>query len=215
MQGWSAPPAAPDGWAANPVGPDGLEPSPSSLQGRCTATRALGPWVRGAGVEPAVPIAPGLRPGAVPRRRPADGDRLRPPHGKARGHRSHCWRSLQLSRCYLGATNQGIEVNRLVALAGARGLEPRPRRVWGPLGYRCAAPSCAVVCAPFGPEFKRAAPLRKRLERSWTGNSPVQTVEDAPLGRRSKSMAWPKATCDVTHAANRPLWPSIHRWPRS
>ena len=67
--------AATDGRSASAVDPDGLEPSSSSLQGRCTATCALGPWVRGAGVEPAVPKAPGLRPGAVPRRRPAEGDR--------------------------------------------------------------------------------------------------------------------------------------------
>jgi hypothetical protein len=67
--------AATDGRSATAVDPDGLGPSSSSLQGRCTATRALGPWVRGAGVEPAVPKAPGLRPGAVPRRRPTEGDR--------------------------------------------------------------------------------------------------------------------------------------------
>jgi hypothetical protein len=47
--------ATTDGHTANEVDPDGLEPSSSSLQGRCTATYALGLWVRGAGVEPAVP----------------------------------------------------------------------------------------------------------------------------------------------------------------
>jgi len=37
------------------VDPDGLEPSHRSLLGSCTASRALGPVVRGAGVEPAMP----------------------------------------------------------------------------------------------------------------------------------------------------------------
>jgi hypothetical protein len=41
-------------------------------------------------------------------------------------------------------------------------------------------PCCAVVCTAFAPEIKRAAPLRKRLERSWTRESPFQIVEHAP-----------------------------------
>jgi hypothetical protein len=122
-----------------------------------------------------------------------------------------CWRSLQLSRCYLDATNQSICANRLVALAAAQRVEPCLRRVWRPPGYRCPAPSYPVVRTAIVPEIKRAAPLRKRLERSRTCESPVQTVENAPLGRNPKGIAWPKAAHDVTRVANRPHRPSIHR----
>jgi hypothetical protein len=76
-------------------------------------------------------------------------------------------------------------------------------------------PFVCFVRFEFAPEIKRAAPLRKRLERSWTRESPVQTVENAPLGRSSKDPAWPKATHEVTRVDNRPLWSSLHRWLRS
>ena len=72
-----------------------------------------------------------------------------------RNHRSHCWRSLQLSRSYLGATNQAIEANQLVALAGGQGVEPRLRRVWRPPGGHCPAPSCAVLLDPLRKQKSR------------------------------------------------------------
>jgi hypothetical protein len=40
---------------------------------------------------------------------------------RVHGYRSSCWRSLQLSRCYFGATNQTIWPNHVVALSGLRG----------------------------------------------------------------------------------------------
>lgn len=48
------------------VDPDGLEPSPHSVQGSCTASRALGPLSAGQDSNLPCPRAPGLRPGAVP-----------------------------------------------------------------------------------------------------------------------------------------------------
>jgi len=128
----------------------------------------LGPWVRGAGVEPAVPKAPGLRPGAVPRRRPADGDRMRPRGGNARSsipllaissvvkvllrrdEPSHSCKSARRTRRGAGSrtpSSAGLEAARL----------PMPRPF-----------ACCVVSPATGPEIKRAASLRKRLERSWT-----------------------------------------------
>ncbi len=69
----------------------------------------------------------------------------RPRCGVRRDHRSHCWRSLQLSRSYMGATNQAFCANGSVTLAGAQGVEPRLRQVWKPPGYRCLAP---LSCCP-------------------------------------------------------------------
>jgi hypothetical protein len=48
------------------------------------------------------------------------------------GRQSHCWRSLQLSRCYFGATNQTIWPNHVVALAGSEGPHRRRRVCWPP-----------------------------------------------------------------------------------
>jgi hypothetical protein len=90
---------------------------------------------------------------------------LRPRSGNDAAIGHICWRSLQLSRCYLGDTNQGICANERLALAGANGIEPCLRRVWLLPGYRCPAPSCASCVLSVAPEIKRAAPLRKRLER--------------------------------------------------
>ena len=85
-------------------------------------------------------------------------------------------------------------------------------RVFGRFAGRPAsgAPSLRVLsCVRVRPGNQRAAPLRKRLERLWTRESPVHTVESAPLGRNSKDTAWPKAACDVTRVDNGLLWPSI------
>ena len=68
---------------------------------------------------------------------------------------------------------------------------------------------CRAYCVRSGNQKSRSS--RKRLERSWTRESPVQTVEDAPLERTPRDIGWPKAACDVTRVANRPHRPSIHR----
>jgi hypothetical protein len=89
-----------------------------------------------------------------------------------RGQSIHCWRSLQFSRCYLGATNQGICVNQGGALAEAQGIEPRQRRIWRPPGDRCLAPlECSFSLGPSG--TKRAASFRKRLS---DGYGPVKVL---------------------------------------
>ena len=86
----------------------------------------VGPRVRGTGVKP-VPIASRLRPGAIPPRQPADGNRCSAAQRQLRGHRPPiCWRSLQLSRCYLGDTNQDIYANEL---AVTQEIEPRIRPI--------------------------------------------------------------------------------------
>jgi hypothetical protein len=82
-------------------------------------------------VEPAVPTAPELRPGAVPTTANRGGEPKAAARRQRRGHRSHFWRSLQFSRCYLGAANRAIEANQLVALVGGAGLEARLRQVGG------------------------------------------------------------------------------------
>ena len=72
----------------NAVDPDGLEPSSSSLQGRCTATYALGPWVRGQ--ESNLPCQKRLGYGQVPSHDGGPGGG--PLSGRQvarRGHRSH------------------------------------------------------------------------------------------------------------------------------
>ena len=60
------PPGTPRPGDLGAVDPDGLEPSPHSVQGSCTAARALGPGSAGQESNLLCPKAPGLRPGAVP-----------------------------------------------------------------------------------------------------------------------------------------------------
>ena len=105
------------------VDPNGLEPSPDSVQRSCTAARALGPWSAGQESNLQCPKAPGLRPGAVPRRRPAAGPGVSR-RGIARP-RSAYWRSLQFSRSDLGATGSAhIEIWARRASRGAGNRTP-------------------------------------------------------------------------------------------
>ena len=160
-----------------------------------------------------MPKAPGLRPGAVPRRLPADETVVGREVAPARPSVPFSGDLFSFQGAILARrTKAFVQIGRRTRRA--EDLEPCRRRVWPP-GYRCPAPSCAVVRTAFAPEIKRTAPLRKRLERSWTHESPVQTVENARLERSSKDIAWPKATYVVTCVGFRPLWPSIHRWLRS
>jgi hypothetical protein len=87
---------------AQPSGPRRTRTVTPLLAGKLHCHSCYGPNVRGAGVEPAVHNAPGLRPGTVPRWQPAVGiGKLVATWQSAT--RSLCWRSLQLSRSYLGA----------------------------------------------------------------------------------------------------------------
>ena len=214
---WRVGPAtafAVDARSANQVDPEGLKPTFSSLQGGAPPLVRWAQRSAGAGVEPAVPKAAALRPGAVPRRRPAEGT------GKdravtRRGGRSHCWRSLQFSRCYLDATNQGFVANQLVALGGSGG-----RRTPSHVGLEAARlpvhPLLRVLLSLLRPARNQKSRSLARAARAVMDHeSPGQTVEDASLGRSSKDMSWPKAAGEVTRVASGSSWSPIHRWLRS
>jgi hypothetical protein len=117
--------------------------------------------------------------------------------GKRRGRRSHCWRSLQLSRCYLGATNHGIDANQLVALAGGAGVEPRLRRVWRPPGLPMPRPFVVLLSLlrpvrkskeplPYGSGSSGHGPVKVQFRPSST--PPWAGVRRTCLGRWRRAM---------------------------
>ena len=195
------------------VDPDGLEPSSSSLQGRCIATRALGPRVRGAGVEPAMPKHLGYD--QVPS---LDGNPRRGSTKATRWHRcgprSHCWRSLQLSRSILGATRQAIWAiahrtrrgagNRTLASAGLEAARlPAPR------------PSVVLFVVVSARKPKEPPPSEAALKRSSTCIGPRHTVESAPMGKSLRNMSWSAPACDATRNVSEATSPSFFRNSRS
>ena len=88
------------------------------------------------------------------------------------------------------------------------------RPVWSAPSYPIPAAAGGVVFVSLDPGIKKAAPLRKRLERSWTLESPVHSVEHASLSRRSEGMPWPMPASTATRDVMRAACPFIHRWSR-
>jgi hypothetical protein len=144
-----------------PVDPDGLEPSSSSLQGRCTATCALGP--ESAGQESNLPCRSAW---VMARCRPTTATRG---NGSTKRRAVACVATIDpvagdLFNCQgasVGATRKASGTS-LVALAGAQGIEPRHQRVWRPPGYRRLAPRLCCWLS-WTPETKRAASIGRRL----------------------------------------------------
>jgi hypothetical protein len=142
-------------------------------------------------------------PGAVPRRHLQRVTIVRPRRGDVTAIRRYgdtargpiCWRSLQLSRCYLGAANQGICANGRHSRR-AKGI-PRLRRGRRPPGHRRSAPSCVLSSVlrsfrkskeppPCGSGSSGHGPMEVQFRPSetppWEGNR--RTL----LGRRRREM---------------------------
>jgi hypothetical protein len=86
-------------------------------------------------------------------------------------------------------TTKPIEVFGRATLAGARGIEPRPGRLWRPLGYQRLTPRLSSA-AVSGPKNKGAASWWKRLlDGLRTFKSPGHPVRGASISRLADLMA--------------------------
>src|SRR6185312_7398860 len=209
MKGRTPRPPRKDGRSAGPVDPDGLEPSSSSLQGRCTATCALGP--ESAGQESNLPcrsawVTARCRPTTATRgngstrcRAVADVATIDPFAG-----------DLFNFQGAVGATRQTIWVIARRTRRGA-GNRTLSQRVWRPPGYRCLAPRLLLVVMGARNEKSRLH-QEAALKRSVTCDGPVHTDESTPMGR---SMFWPAPTCESTRDVREVASPSFVRSTRS
>jgi hypothetical protein len=189
--------AATDGPSGGTVDPDGLEPSSSSPAGEVQRHLGVGPT----GPRGRSRTCPAKSAWVTAKCRPTTATRGRgPSSGPCSGRRAAigpiCWRSLQLSRCYLGTTNQGICAIQFVALAGGQGVETCLWRVGGPPANRCPAPSCAVVRTGSTPELKEPPPRGSgssghgpvKVQFRPTRTPPWKGARRTLLGRRRRTM---------------------------
>lgn len=146
------PPGAP-GQRLGARGPRRARTVTSLRAGELHCLSCSGPVVRGQESNLPCPKAPGLRPGAVPRRHPADGS-----GGSCQGMarpRSAYWRSLQFSRIYLGATRcSHIEIWARHTSKGAGNRTP-PMTVLGTVRLPAPHPS-GLRSVVVGPEKQKS-----------------------------------------------------------